>query len=115
MLSTLVALESSSAGYFVNITESTATHTRTKLILSEYDPFQEELHAFFSYNSLDFSWASTIMLEQLQLKSREFFSKTREKKATRDRKNRMKIADDMCEEKRLVSNLGLGRFWQRLL
>ena len=29
--------------------------------------------------------------------------------------NRKKIAVDMCEEKRLVSILGLGRFWQRLL
>ena len=29
--------------------------------------------------------------------------------------NRKKIAVDMCEEKRLVSILGFGRFWQRLL
>ena len=29
--------------------------------------------------------------------------------------NRKKIAVDMSEEKRLVSILGLGRFWQRLL
>ena len=68
VLTWLVALESSSAGYFVNVTESTATHTRTKLILSAYESY-DMTHSMKTLDKIfliEFSWASTIMLEQLK-------------------------------------------------